>query len=234
MIPYEAIYSILLISRGRKLSSLPEKFIDYAFRQRREFIEKVLERGLSGNEFLIAFTRHTPAIISNGRAGLNGSIKGIGFVQKEEFMEETTERLKSFLEMSRELSRGEAMNKALKLLLDHVYVEERMDFLKLSSLELAKGHSWANFSENPKASILFYTPPSTSYEVRASVEIHEDGIYWEYVNAVHDVFHMAGVKRRRDWSKTPAYIFLIEEIYDNSVEAMGRVIWRAGGSDEEV
>ena len=234
MIPYEAIYSILLISRGRKLSSLPEKFIDYAFRQRREFIEKVLERGLSGNEFLIAFTRHTPAIISNGRAGLNGSIKGIGFVQKEEFMEETIERLKSFLEMSRELSRGEAMNKALKLLLDHVYVEERMDFLKLSSLELAKGHSWANFSENPKASILFYTPPSTSYEVRASVEIHEDGIYWEYVNAVHDVFHMAGVKRRRDWSKTPAYIFLIEEIYDNSVEAMGRMIWRAGGSDEEV
>jgi len=206
------------------LSSIPEKFIEYAFRQRREFIERALDGSLSGNEFLIAFTRHTPAIISYGRAGPNGSIKGIGFVQKEEFIKSTTERLKEFLEASKGTSREEAMKLALKLLLDEVYVEERIDFLKLSSLELAKGHSWTNFLENPQASILFYTPPSTSFEIRARVEIHEGDGYWEYVNAVHDVFHMAG-RGKRDWSRTPAYIFLIEEIYDNSVEAMGRRIW---------
>jgi len=205
------------------MTSLPEKFIEYAFRQRRKFIERVLKKSLSGADFLVAFTRHTPAIISNGRAGLNGSIKGVGFVQKEEFIEKTVDRLKAFLKEKEGLSRDEAMKRALKLLLDEVYVEERVDFLKLSSLELAKGHSWANFADNPRASILFYTPPSTSFEVRARVEIHEDDLYWEYANAVHDVFH-AGTKNR-DWSRTPAYIFLIEEIYDNSVEAMGKKIW---------
>ncbi len=205
------------------MTSLPEKFIEYAFRQRRKFIERVLKRSLSGADFLVAFTRHTPAIISNGRAGLNGSIKGVGFVQKEEFIEKTVDRLKGFLKEKESLSRDEAMKRALKLLLDEVYVEEKVDFLKLSSLELAKGHSWANFIENPRASILFYTPPSTSFEVRARVEIHEKDPYWEYVNAVHDVFH-AGAKKR-DWSRTPAYIFLIEEIYDNSVEEMGKKIW---------
>lgn len=206
------------------MSSLPEKFIEYAFRQRRRFIERALEGNFAGADFLIAFTRHTPAIISNGSAGLNGSIKGIGFVQKEEFIEETTERLKAFLEEKESLAREEAMKRSLRLLLDEVYVEERVDFIKLSSLELAKGHSWTNFSENPRASILFYTPPSTSFEIRARVEIHENDVYWEYVNAVHDVFHSAGAKKR-DWSKTPAYIFLIKEIYDNSVEAMGKRIW---------
>lgn len=205
------------------MSSLPENFIEYAFRQRRRFIESVLKKSLSGADFLIAFTRHTPAIISNGVAGLNGSIKGVGFVQKEEFIKKTLDKLMAFLKEKESLSCEEAMRRALRLLLDEVYVEERMDFLKLSSLELAKGHSWANFAENPRASILFYTPPSTSFEVRARVEIHENGMYWEYVNAVHDVFHAAGA--RRDWSKTPAYIFLIEEIYDNSVEAMGKRIW---------
>lgn len=211
---------------------LPEKFVNYAFRQRRDFLRRFLEGDLSESEFLVAFTRHTPAIISCGRAGPNGSIKGIGFVQKKEFIENTIEKAKGFLESIIDLPREKSMRLALKFLLDKVYVEERIDFMKLSSLELAKGHSWANLIENPRASILFYTPPYFSFEVRASVEIHEKGTYWEYVNAIHDVFHAAGTKKRRDWSKTPAYIFLVEEIYDNSVEAMGKRIWPVSSNEK--
>ncbi|HDD68982.1 MAG TPA: pyridoxamine 5'-phosphate oxidase family protein [Candidatus Korarchaeota archaeon] len=211
---------------------LPEKFLNYAFRQRRDFLRRFLEGSISESEFLVAFTRHTPAIISCGRAGPNGSIKGIGFVQKMKFIEDTVKKAEEFLESVTGLPRGKAMRLALKFLLDEVYVEEKIDFTKLSSLELAKGHSWANLNENPRASILFYTPPSISFEVRAKVEVHERGAYWKYVNAIHDVFHAAGNEKRRDWSKTPAYIFLLEEIYDNSVEAMGRRIWSVS-SDEE-
>jgi len=213
------------------MSPIPEKFKEYAFRQRRKLIESVLDGRLSDADFFLAFTRHTPAIISNGSAGLNGSIKGTGFVQKETYIEETTERLKAFLERKNDLSREETMSLALRLLLDEVYVEERIDFFKLSSLELVKGHSWTNLTENPRASILFYTPPSTSFEVRTRVEIHQNDVYWEYVNAVHDVFHAAGAKKR-DWSKTPAYIFLIEEIYDNSLGAMGKKIWPVNRNEQ--
>ncbi len=207
------------------MKPLPKEFLDYAFKQRKELLKKALEGGLHGPEFFVAFTRHTPAIISYGSSGLNGSIKGIGFVHREEFISKTVEDLKSTLNELLELPMDEAKRLSMKFLLEEIYLEELVDFTILSSLELAKGHSWRNFQENPHASILFYTPPLTSYELRAKVEIHEQGPYWEFVNAVHDVFHLAGSKKRRDWSKTPAYIFHIKEIYDNSVKAMGKKIW---------
>jgi len=70
-----------------------------------------------------------------------------------------------------------------------------------------------------EATILFFTPPSTSYELRCEVEIHEDDEVWEYTNSVHDTFHRT--EKPRDWKKTPAYLFKIKEIYDNGGRAMG-------------
>ena len=211
---------------------IPEEFIKYVFEDRRKVIE-LITSGKKPRNFFVEFTRHTPAIISYGPAGINGSIKGVGFVLKREFLEGVTRKLEEFLKSQVESVEGsveywgeaeEARVKALKLLLKEVYVKERIDFTLLSSIELAKKHSWINFKANPVATILFFTPPAISYEVRAEVEIHEKGIYWRYVNAVHDVFHLAGARKLRDWSKTPVYIFKIKEIYDNSPRKMGEKI----------
>ena len=196
---------------------IPDDFVEYAFRVRRKTIEKVLSGEVEKEEFFLGFTRHTPAVISYGPAGVNGSIKGVGFVHKRRYLEDTIEELKGFS--------AEDTKEALQFLIKRIYVEDKVDFTRLSTLEIARKHSWINFGQNPQASILFYTPPSKSYEVRAEVEIHEQGLYWEYVNLVHDVYHMVKEEKERDRKKTPAYIFIITEIYNNSPEKMGIKIY---------
>ncbi len=192
---------------------MPEEFIRYAFEERVSGIKKLAE-GKFGSDALIGFTRHNAAIITCGKAGANGSIKGIGFIHREEFLHETIEKLRE------ELKRRYNPRKALEFLLDEIYVREKIDFTKFVSLELAKKHTWRNITSGSReATILFFTPPSTSYEVRCEVEVHEGDEIWEYTNAVHDVFHRP--EKPRDWGRTPAYLFKIREIYDNGERAMG-------------
>ena len=196
---------------------LPEEFIRYAFEERVEGIKRLLN-GKFGPEVLISFTRHNAAIITCGPAGVNGSIKGVGFIHKGELLTETIEKMRE------ELRRPYTPLNAGRFLLEEIYVRERIDFTKLVSLELARKHTWKNLTEGRKeATVLFFTPPSTSYEVRCDVEIHEDGPVWEYTNALHDIFHRP--KKPRDWSRTPAYLFKIREIYDNGEDKMGVKIY---------
>lgn len=196
---------------------IPEEFIRYVFEERVAGIRRLAE-GKFGPDALIGFTRHNAAIITCGRAGPNGSIKGIGFIHKEDILSETLEKLRE------ELKRPYNPGRALSFLLEKVYVREKIDFTKFVSLELAKKHTWSNVTGGSGyATILFFTPPSTSYEVRCEVEVHEGDDVWEYTNAVHDVFHRP--ERPRDWRKTPAYLFKIKEIYDNGERAMGMRIY---------
>jgi len=195
---------------------LPERFLNYVFRDRVRLIEKMAS-GSASPDLLIQFTRHTPAVITCGPAGVNGSIKGIGFVHKPEYLSSTLSILRE------ELKRPFDPRRALSILRNVVYVEEKVDFRYLSSLELARRHTWANVRDRPEATLLFFTPPETSFEVRCRVSIHESGEYWEFVNAVHDLFHRP--PRGRDWSRTPAYLFEIVEIYDNSPSRMGERIY---------
>jgi len=196
---------------------IPEEFIEYVFQERVEAIKKMLY-GKFDAYLLIDFTRHNAAIITYGPAGLNGSIKGIGFIHRDEFLMETLEKMRE------ELSSEYEPEKAGKFLLEEIYVREKIDFTKFITLELARKHTWKNLTEgNKEATILFFTPPSTSYEVRCDVEIHRDDEIWEYANSLHDIFHRP--KKKRDWSKTPAYLFKIREIYDNSEDKMGVKIY---------
>jgi len=166
----------------------------------------------------LSFTRHNPAIITSGPGGLNGSIKGAGFVPREEYAHEF---LQTFLSHINAGWRKGYAEQGLALLAQMVYGEEgrkRLDFAKLGSLELARGHTWVNILHEPRATLLFYEPPSVSYEVRCRVEIHREGLYHALINAMHDVYHRPDPSR---WPERPAYIFVIEEIYDNSAGPRG-------------
>ena len=197
--------------------TLPEEFIQRIFRERVSTIRRMIRKELSDKELYVAFLRHTPIMATDGIAGVNAAVKGVGFVVKDDLLPETLSNLKEIIE------NNPSKEDALKFLLENLYVEGKLDFRKLSSLELAKKHTYQNLSENKQAVLLFFIPPITSYEVRCKVEIHLNGLYHEYVNAVHDLFHKP--KTKRDWSKTPAYIFNIEKIYNNSADKMGVKIY---------
>lgn len=201
--------------------SLPESFMKYIYYERLETVRAMVSGKLSDKEIYLAFTRTSPVVITYGPAGLSGSVKMVGFIPKEEFLGEALKRLRSL----RERSVAGGFRGIIEDFLGVAYNKEWIDFTALGGLELAMKHSWVNIRETRMATLLFFTPPVTSYEVRCSVEIHEDGPVWEYLNMLHDIFHKVPGEPP---GKHPAYVFRFEEIYDNSAtrEGFGRLIWR--------
>lgn len=204
-----------------------EGFFKWAFDTRASTVLR-LQQGekMPPEKVFLSFCSHNPAFVSDGPAGLNASIKGIGFLPKDEYLEET---LEAYLEHIRTYTPGdkEYSNRGLEVLVKWMYGEkaqERIDFSRVGSLELAKRHSYDNYKVNPKATLLFYEPPAISYELRGRMEIHDENdsgkreIYQQFINAQHDVYHYPDTSR---WLTRPAYIFRIEEVFDNSVSKTG-------------
>ena len=200
--------------------TIPEPFITWAYHGRADLIRRHAEReAVAPHEIFLGFTRHNPGVVTYGPAGLNASIRGVGYVPKPEYVDET---LDAYLDHIRRGWRDDYSRDGLRLLMRMLYgqgCQERIDFTRLGSLELALDHTWANLRADPTVTLLFYQPPAISYEVRGRAEIHEQGSpYHLLINAQHDVYHEPHPER---WPERPVYIFVIDEIYDNSAAKQG-------------
>jgi len=199
---------------------IPERFKKYIFDERKNMIIKMMRGEVRDEkEIYLWFTRALPAIVSNGPAGLNASIKMVGFVVKEEYLEETVSAIKNFVNSGKK-----SHEEVLQFLLRYIYDENRLDLSKLATLDLAKKRTWANLRDGGEAVLIFFTPPDTSFMVKVNVEVHLDGLYFEYVNALHDLFHVVP-QAQRIVGRHPTYIFKIREIWDKSVDAFGKKIY---------
>ena len=186
---------------------LPKKWIQYFFHERKRGLESLCLKGEIDSGIANFFTRGTPVVASCGPAGVNGSVKMVGFVPRKEFIEEYADKAFRYAYVKRPPD----MRMAACILSREFYVEEKIDFNLIGGLEMGFKHSWVNIRATGKASLVFYTPPDESFEVRVDAEVHEDDVYKRFLNAFHDIFHYGGRK-----SSYPAYIFRIRELYDNS------------------
>jgi hypothetical protein len=228
--------------------SLPDKFLKWNYYPRARFALDLI-RGIETadpNRYLLDTTRHNPCFCTvglgkDGSVSINAKIVGVGYVLKEEFLGDAIRAYREHISFGKELfgdsfpRYGSLEDKekikvyqdgALKLMLQHIYflergeAERRVDFTKLSTLELAKRnpssskHTWKNLQTCRSGCLLFYRPPNLSFEIRGKIDIYESGPYYEFVNAGHDVFHYYPERDRVD---RPAIIFNVEEVYDNSV-----------------
>ena len=171
---------------------LPEKFINWAYNGRAELVRRqAAGEKVSHEEIFLGFTRHTPTFISNGSAGLNGSIKGIGFLPKKQYLDET---LEAYMEHINRGWREGYSEDGLAVLMRYMWGEgcrERIDFSILGSIELAKKHSWINYQENCETTLVYYQPPAITYEVRGKMEIYATR-NTSVLAAQHDVCHKPG------------------------------------------
>lgn len=204
-----------------------QSFFNWAFKTRAQTVMNIYNgEEMSKEKVFLSFCSHDPTFISNGPAGLNGSIKGIGFMPKPEYLEETLEayinHIKTYDPEDKTYS-----ERGLGVLIKYMYgpeAQDRVDFSCVGSLEMAKAHSYTNYLVNPEATLLFYQPPMISYEVRGKMDIIDEmtsgkrEIYQQFLNAQHDVYHAPDMTR---WLKRPAYVFRIEEVYDNSATRTG-------------
>ncbi len=199
---------------------IPDAFKQYIFRERKAMIEKMAKGEVKDEkEIYLWFTRALPAIVTDGPAGLNASIKMIGFVLKEDYLDEAVRMIHEIAKEKRKMS------EILDFLLNFVYDENKIDFTKLATLDLAHKRTWANLKNGGEAILIFFTPPDISYMVIAETEVHLEGSkYFEYVNALHDIFHVAPTAGKIV-GRHPTYIFKIKEIWDKSVKAFGNKIY---------
>lgn len=208
------------LSNAGDYLEIPDKLVNYLFRERRRILERMIAGEITDKEVFIGFTRGTPVVITDGPAGLSGSVKMVGFLPKTEYIKELTSLAIKIAEKRSKENDVSVMHK----LLSHFYDESKMEFTKLGGLEMAFKHTWTNIKATGKATLVFFTPPIESYEIRCDVEIHEEGPIYEYLNALHDIFHV--VKGSR--SRFPAYVFKLREVYDQSasIEGFGKLIYK--------
>lgn len=205
-----------------------KKFFDWAFDTRAKTVKSLYNgEQMSMEKMFISFCSHEPAFVSYGPAGLNASVKGVGFLPKDEYLEETLEAYIKHIE-SYDPEDKTYSQRGLALLIDYMYGDEarkRIDFTKIGSLEMAKKQSWENYQVNKEAALIFHQPPMISYKLKGKIEIYDENIsgkreiYQQFINAQHDVYHTPGGMEL--WKAQPAYIFRIEEIYDNSATKNG-------------
>lgn len=223
---------------------LPLQFLGWNYFSRRKsikaFIEGKHEKDM--NLFFLESTRHNPALCTafvkpDGTIYVNAKIVGVGYVLKEKFLLEATNALSQHIRLGDKLfskaqtkeetreSTREYQRSGMLLLLKYLYLEpeearRRIDFTKMSTMELAKSkpysskHTWSIVQKNQTACLLFYRPPNISFELHGWLDIHKKGVYHEFVNAVHDAFHYVPPEKRH--VERPVYIFNVEEVYDNS------------------
>ena len=198
---------------------------------------------VDADRFFLESTRHNPALCTafqeeDGQIFVNAKIVGVGYVARRKYMDAAMRAFDEHLEYGdklfaknqtrEEIERNsrEYQRKGASLLLEYLYFEdpkiahERVDFGKMSTIELALSkphsskHTWQIIQHNLSACLLFYQPPSISFEIRGKIEIHRNDSYSEFVNLVHDSFHYAPTKETR--RKRPVYVVNVDEVYDNN------------------
>ncbi len=196
-------------TRGVVGMELPKSLVDYLLHSRVRALKKLVEEGFTP-EVLLEYTRATPVVVTCGPEGPRGAVRMVAPLPRPEYLEELTLILEEYAYRKRPKS----LHEVVKVLLDHVYLEEKLDLTRLGALEMARRHTWRNLVATRRASLVFFTPPSTSYELVCDVEIHEKGLVKRYVNALHDLFHGGH-------SDYPAIVFWVREVYDKSNTSTG-------------
>lgn len=209
-------------------------FLEWAYRTRGNSVRDLAEgKEVSMDKMFLSFMSHNPIFVSDGPAGLNGAVKGIGFIPREEYLAEAMEEYKKHIQSYVKGDKSYS-DRGLKILLKYIYSEEAektIDFEHVYGVEMAFTNSYKNYMVNPQASMVFYQPPMISYELKGKMELigehHEPDeevdpfslpLIQQFVNAQHDVYHLPNIN---NWKTRPVYKFKIEEIYDKSATKNG-------------
>ena len=121
-----------------KTTKTAEAFFRWAFNTRANTVMQLHEgKEMSRDKVFLSFCSHNPALVSHGPAGLNASIKGVGFIPKEEYLEEALEAYMKHIDAYDGDDKAHS-ERGLKLLVEQIYhadMHHRVDFTRVGSLE---------------------------------------------------------------------------------------------------
>ena len=106
-------------------------FLEWAYRNRGNAVRDLAAgKEVSMEKMFLSFMSHNPVFVSDGPAGLNGAVKGIGFIPRQEYLEEALEAYVQHIKTYEPGDKGYS-KRGLDILLKYLYSEEaerNMDF----------------------------------------------------------------------------------------------------------
>lgn len=217
---------------------LTDDFLSHFYYGVREDYLETVEKGPRPlSEIFHGITRTNPVVVTCDKdLTPNGAVKSVGYILKDEFIEEGIKNHERFLNWRWEKIKAEQgadyegdgwvyspnpdfIKEGLKHYLQHLFLsreeaEHRMDFTKLGTLEGFGKRTWANIQQNKKVAIVYYYPPNIHFQVNCTVEIQKAGPIRELINRQAGLAHGENPAK---WPKRTAYIFHVEQVIDKSV-----------------
>ena len=230
------------------MARLPEVFLEWNYYARRALLQEIVDgKRMSPERLLLDSTRHNPTLITaacvNGEVVLDARIVGISYVLREEYVAEAIRRLEEHLKMTDEeylrasgdrdrLRRlyEEHRMRGVKLLLELVFhprgvAEKYIDFEKLAIIEEPANRfrdrsmqTRSIVQAGSTASLIFFQPPGTSFEVKGKLTIHTDDTIHRLVTLIQDAYHYTPPEER---GERPVYLLHVEQVYDKSFTPAG-------------
>lgn len=139
--------------------TLPDRFLEWNYFPRRKALLEMVNQGSTKNvdRFFLESTRHNPALCTafqaeGGQNFVNAKIVGIGYVTKEQYIDDTIVAFNEHLQYGDKLfkktqtsaeakkSSREYQKRRASLLLEHLYFEdpriakEHVDFRRMSTI----------------------------------------------------------------------------------------------------
>jgi hypothetical protein len=199
-----------------KIRKLPGSFVDWSIERRLKTLEEI-----SKGDMPSLAGAHNGMVASYGgrrydtRFSINCAVKGMGFLPKQEKLEEILNLLKSTFDADDSTKLG---------ILESLYQNGKdiFDLTKQISLELYstpefETHTFINEMTDPSVSIVFLDFPS--YELRAITQLihplnptltqYERNVV-DYINTIHDYFHS------RSPRQSIGVIYHVIEVFDNT------------------
>ncbi|MFO8070531.1 MAG: hypothetical protein R6V85_01535 [Polyangia bacterium] len=219
--------------RDFEIAALPDRFVEWSLRERVRRLEKLAEVGFDPRDL---DGPHNACVATWGgwrrdsAISLNTAYKGMGFVPRDELLDEALAELESaHADIERRAGRDFRASMRLKTvhLAELYHSTELWDRTKQASLELFTTPRWAthtflNMMANPVASASFLAYPT--FELRAVPQLlhtrdpglseRERGLT-RWVNAIHDFVHGGSGDRI-------ACVYHVIEVFDDTPNQRGR------------
>ncbi len=167
------------------------------------------------------FSTHTAVLATkSAREGftINCCIKGLGLVPKAEYLESLSAKALELIEKARNYGAADTFKERVQFLIELYSNPDIFDRRFLSSIEMYYKRSYENILKDPRSTLLFYDQTS-GYSVMFNVVaelIDNNDIFYRYVVAIHDLFHIPRNPETKIDRYKYAYRFWPIECYDKT------------------
>lgn len=200
------------------IQSLPEDKIEWIEKGRGQAYDQLLK---GGGRILKSAAYHLP-MITTYTAGatfpFNCCNKGVGYVPKDQYLEEFVEFFEGVHESTRGKPWRESLHDRLKAARRFYFDREKIDYRAFATLEIFEKTTFANLHRSPLAGMLFTgdSPTFTSFQLNTVVEIiGQDDPRHTFIMLMRTLFESESFHIHQPQFPY-AYIFWICEVKDKT------------------